>query len=43
MRRDLHMMERICYRGRQKLGNAQAPQLEAVMNILIVISDRRVR
>jgi|GEM_PF-2114401 len=30
MRRDLHMMEQICYRGMQELVRSQAPQLEAV-------------
>ena len=30
MRRDLHMMEQICYRGMQELVRFQAPQLEAV-------------
>jgi hypothetical protein len=30
MRRDLHVMERICYIREQELGKAQAPQLEAV-------------
>jgi hypothetical protein len=30
MRRDLHVVEPICYLGRQELGRSQAPQLEAV-------------
>ena len=30
MRRDLHMMEQICYRGMQELVRSQAPQVEAV-------------
>ena len=30
MRRDLHVSELFCYRGRQELVRTQAPQLEAV-------------
>jgi hypothetical protein len=30
MRRDLLMMDQICYLGEQELGKTQAPQLEAV-------------
>jgi len=26
MHRDLHVVEQICYRGEQELGNAVAPQ-----------------
>jgi hypothetical protein len=33
MRRDLLVMELICYRGGQVLERAQAPQLEAVRAI----------
>jgi hypothetical protein len=33
MRRDLHVVEQLCYRGEQELGKAQAPQLEAVMQM----------
>jgi len=30
MRRDLQVIDQICYRGEQECVNAQAPQLEAV-------------
>ena len=41
MRRDLHAMEIICYRGRQEKEKSQAPQLEAVRRqvISIIIID----
>jgi hypothetical protein len=35
MRRDLHVMGRFCYLGRQEMGRAQAPQLETVRRIEI--------
>jgi hypothetical protein len=33
MRRDLHVRELFCYRGRQELVRTQAPQLEAVSRL----------
>jgi len=38
MRRDLHVMEPILYRGTQELRRAQAPQLAVVM-LLAQFSD----
>lgn len=36
MRRDLHVMEQICFCGEQELGRAQAPQLAAVIRSYMI-------
>jgi hypothetical protein len=39
MRRDLHVVEKFCYLGEQELGKTQAPQLEAVIRLLLKIEN----
>jgi hypothetical protein len=34
MRRDLRVMEQICYLGKQEIGRTPAPQLEAVSRLV---------